>query len=119
VTGPRSIIKELPWPVSINRYLRRAGVRMHTTNEAKAYRRDVGWLLAGHQGFGAARLAVDIQACPPDHRKRDLDNIGKVLIDALMHAGLFDDDSQIDDLRIWRGPVRKGAGTVLVLVREA
>ena len=113
------IVRELPWPVSINRYLRRSGVRMHTTNEAKAYRRDVGWLLAGVEGFGPARLAVDIQACPPDNRKRDLDNVAKVLIDALMHAGLFDDDSQIDDLRIWRGPVRKGAGFVLVSVKRA
>ena len=114
----RTIVKELPWPVSINRYLRRAGVRMHTTNEAKAYRRDVGWLLAGVSGFGPARLAVEIDAFPPDNRRRDLDNVQKVLIDALMHAGLFDDDSQIDSLHIRRGPVRKGAGAVLVLVRE-
>lgn len=115
MSGP--VIKELPWPVSINRYLRRAGVRMHTTHEAKAYRRDVGCLLAGVSGFGAARIAVDIQACPPDNRRRDLDNVQKVLCDALMHAGLFDDDSQIDDLRIWRGPVRKGDGVVLVRVQ--
>lgn len=112
------LLKQLPWPVSINRYLRRAGVRMHTTNEAKAYRRDVGWLLAGSPGFGSARIAVEIVAFPPDNRKRDLDNIAKVLIDSLMHAGLFDDDSQIDDLRIWRGPVRKGDGAVSVRVQE-
>lgn len=98
----------LPWPVSINRYLRRAGVRMHTTHEAKAYRRDVGWLASRESGLGSARLTVEIHASPPDRRKRDLDNIQKVLIDALMHAGLFDDDSQIDDLRIVRGPVVKG-----------
>jgi len=109
---------ELPWPVSINRYLRRSGVRMHTTNEAKAYRRDVGWLCKGAHRFGAARLALHIQAFPPDNRKRDLDNVQKVLCDALMHAGLFDDDSQIDDLHIERGPVRKGAGAVLVTLSE-
>ena len=114
----RAVVKELPWPVSINRYLRRAGVRMHTTNEAKAYRRDVGWLLSGAQGFGSARLAVEIEAFPPDNRRRDLDNVQKVLIDALMHAGLFDDDSQIDSLHIQRGPIRKGAGAVLVRVSE-
>ena len=109
---------ELPWPVSINRYLRRAGVRMHTTNEAKAYRRDVGWLCKGAHRFGQARMEVGVQAFPPDNRRRDLDNIFKVCLDALMHAGLFDDDSQIDRLHIERGPVRKNDGAVLVTLSE-
>lgn len=113
-----TVTLELPWPVSINRYLRRAGVRMHTTNEAKAYRRDVGWLCKGAHRFGTSRLCLRIDAFPPDHRKRDLDNVSKVLIDSLMHAGLFDDDSQIDRLHIERGPVRKNAGAVLITLSE-
>lgn len=112
------MILTLPWPVSINRYLRRAGVRMHTTHEAKAYRRDVGWLAKQQPGFGTARLKVLIHASPPDRRRRDLDNVQKVLIDALMHAGLFTDDSQIDDLRIVRGPVKAG-GEVIVTIAAA
>ena len=112
------ILISLPWPVSINRYLRRAGKYMHTTNEAKAYRRDVGYLCKGLNPFGNKRLAVHIQAFPPDNRKRDLDNIMKVLIDALMHSGLFTDDSQIDDLHIVRDKVRKNDGTVVVKITE-
>lgn len=112
------MIIELPWPVSINRYLRRAGVVMHTTKEAKQYRKDVGWLCANAPRFGSARLSLDISAFPPDNRKRDIDNIQKVLIDSLMHAGLFDDDSQIKDLRTRMFEVRKPHGAVLVKIAE-
>jgi crossover junction endodeoxyribonuclease RusA len=111
------MIIELPWPPSVNRYLRRAGKVMHTTNEAKQYRKDVGWLCANAPRFGSKRLALEVAAYPPDKRRRDLDNIQKVLIDALMHAGLFDDDSQIDSLLTLRKEVRK-PGCVLVKIWE-
>ena len=35
-------------------------------------------------------------------------NIFKALGDSLTHAGVWDDDSQIDDLRITRGEVIRG-----------
>ncbi|SFY16614.1 RusA family crossover junction endodeoxyribonuclease, partial [Azotobacter vinelandii] len=41
----------------------------------------------------------------------------KCLCDSLTHAGLWGDDSQIDDLRIVRGPVVKG-GKITVKVGE-
>ena len=112
--APRCTV-ELPWPVSINRYLRRAGVVMHTTKEAKQYRKDVGWLCAWQPRFGSKRLRVHITANPPDRRRRDLDNLQKALLDSLMHAGLFADDSQIDDLQIVRGEVCK-PGSVTVTI---
>lgn len=48
------------------------------------------------------RLSLTIDAYPPDRRKRDLDNILKSLLDALQHAGIYSDDSQIDILKISR-----------------
>jgi crossover junction endodeoxyribonuclease RusA len=56
------------------------------------------------QGFfdENTRLSVSILAYPPDRRKRDLDNVLKSLLDALMHAGVYSDDSQIDKLTISR-----------------
>ena len=50
---------------------------------------------------------------PPDHRRRDLDNSMKGLLDALEHAGVYADDSQIDELKIVRGDVMPGGACVL------
>ncbi len=61
------------------------------------------------------RLFLQIMAYPPDRRRRDLDNLLKVTIDSIESAGLFDDDSQIDDLHIRRkSPVEGGKLECLV-----
>ena len=54
------------------------------------------------------RLSVLINAYPPDRRKRDLDNILKSLLDALQHARVYPDDSQIDRLTIIRNEALEG-----------
>jgi Holliday junction resolvase RusA-like endonuclease len=46
------------------------------------------------------RVVVEVYV--PDRRKRDLDNLHKGILDSLTHAGVWGDDSQIDDLRIYR-----------------
>jgi crossover junction endodeoxyribonuclease RusA len=69
----------------------------------------------GYRYSGNARLKMSIGLNPPDKRKRDLDNPIKPLWDALQHAGLFDDDSQIDKYDVVRGNQEKG-GKCLVLI---
>lgn len=103
----------LPWPPSVNTYWRHptrgalAG-RHLISEEGRRYRR----LIADHvfvkhvRSKYAGRLAVTILAFPPDKRRRDLDNILKALLDSITHAGVIEDDSLIDDLRIVRGPVK-------------
>jgi crossover junction endodeoxyribonuclease RusA len=56
-----------------------------------------------------------ITAHPPDKRRRDLDNILKCLLDSLTHAGVWDDDSQVDELAVIRGEIVPG-GKVKVVV---
>jgi len=46
-------------------------------------------------------IAVVIEAFRPDNRIRDLDNLLKASLDGLVHSGVFIDDSQIQDLRIF------------------
>ena len=63
-------------------------------------------------------LAVEVEAFPPDRRRRDIDNIQKALLDALEHGGAYADDSQIVRLTIEkRGPV--AGGKTLVRIRKA
>lgn len=69
------------------------------------------------QLFGnAERLRVELSVTPPDNRRRDLDNLLKAVLDGLGFAGVYDDDSQIDELLVIRRPVRKGEGGLDVSV---
>lgn len=49
--------------------------------------------------------AVEIILYPPDARRRDLDNYNKALFDALTHAGVWEDDSQVKRMLVEWGPV--------------
>ena len=52
--------------------------------------------------------AVEIMLYPPDHRPRDIDNYTKGLFDALTHAGVWEDDSQVKRMLVEWGPVVTG-----------
>ncbi|EJG7681855.1 RusA family crossover junction endodeoxyribonuclease [Salmonella enterica] len=52
-----------------------------------------------------APAAVEITLYPPDNRIRDLDNYNKALFDALTHAGIWEDDSQVKRMLVEWGPV--------------
>ena len=49
--------------------------------------------------------AVEITLYPPDQRRRDIDNYNKALFDALTHAGVWEDDSQVKRMLVEWGPV--------------
>ncbi|EAZ4766586.1 RusA family crossover junction endodeoxyribonuclease [Salmonella enterica] len=52
-----------------------------------------------------APAAVEIILYPPDKRIRDLDNYNKALFDALTHAGVWEDDSQVKRMLVEWGSV--------------
>ena len=97
----------LPWPPSVNTYWRHGQGRTYISAKGREYRNTVAYLLhfGRRDGYGAQRVSVDILAFPPDKRKRDMDNVLKALLDTLERCKVFDDDSQIDDLRICRMPM--------------
>ncbi len=111
---------ELPVPPSMNNYWKpRIGGGVRISDAGKRFRTNVAVCLLEQGGyrFGLKdRVAVAIVFHPPDRRRRDLDNILKALLDALEHAEVYRDDSQIDDLLVKRGEVRPRAGCVLVRV---
>ncbi|CAK0703057.1 RusA family crossover junction endodeoxyribonuclease [Escherichia coli] len=47
---------------------------------------------------------VEITLFPPDARRRDIDNYNKALFDALTHAGIWEDDSQVKRMLVEWGP---------------
>lgn len=99
----------LPWPPSVNQYWRHpskgplAG-RHLISEQGRAYRANVLHQITaeGQRHKLADRLSVSIMCYPPDRRRRDLDNVLKAALDALVFAGVMLDDSQIDRLAIER-----------------
>lgn len=115
----------LPWPPTVNHYWIQRVVTPRTGKpfvavaigeNGKRFRVDVQAAVRSRFGVirpTSHRLRVVITACPPDRRTRDLSNILKALEDALTHANVWQDDSQIDSLTVERGPVA-APGKVIV-----
>jgi crossover junction endodeoxyribonuclease RusA len=112
------LVVELPYPPSVNHIWRRARGRTVMSREGRAFRREAVARLA-RIGVGPprfpmrGRLRVRIEVCPPDHRRRDLDNVQKALLDALERGGAYADDGQIDRIEVQRGPVTPGGRVVV------
>lgn len=105
----------LPWPPSTNRIWRNVVVRGKPqtllSKEGREFRSLAGayCMKSGISGKRlSGRIAVSLVAMPPDKRHRDLDNVLKATLDALTHAGVWLDDSQIDRLEVSRGEITKG-----------
>lgn len=110
---------QLPLPPSVNTYWRKSPHGMYITQQGKDFRKQVAEIIAERQclKFGTSRLFMAVRLCMRDKRGSDLDNRLKALCDALEHAGVFDDDEQIDELCIVRGPIVKG-GQCFVVISE-
>ncbi|WP_166506515.1 RusA family crossover junction endodeoxyribonuclease [Sodalis glossinidius] len=100
----------LPFPPSVNHYWYHAKGRHFIKEKGIQYRRSVMaeiMLLRLAVRF-SGQIRVRVVANPPDRRKRDLDNLLKAPLDALQHAGVYEDDNQIIDLHIIRGEKVQG-----------
>ena len=91
----------LPYPPSANRYWRVVNNRPIISAQARAYKDEAGWL-AKAQGVQpqTGDLAVTIAVYRPQ-RRGDLDNVLKVLLDALIGIA-YEDDSQITEINAKR-----------------
>lgn len=97
----------LPYPPSVNHYYRNVNGRTLISAEGRAYRVRVAVELGLQRpkpvrGPMRGRLSLEIEVNPPDKRRRDLDNVLKALLDALQHGGLYEDDSQIEEIHLRR-----------------
>lgn len=105
------MIFTLPYPPSINHYWRRVGPRTLISREGRTFRKNVCALLGGggsRRPPAGGRIALAMDAFPPDRRRRDMDNIAKPVLDALECASVYENDSQIDLLLTRRRDVIAG-----------
>jgi crossover junction endodeoxyribonuclease RusA len=113
------MIATLPWPPSMNHYWRRVGPRTLISREGRTFRTNVCALLGGggpRRPPAGGRVALAMDAFPPDRRRRDLDNLLKPTLDALQHGGVYEDDSQVDLLVVRRREADRPHGHVTVRV---
>ena len=114
------LVLELPFPPSVNHYWRsvRIGKATRTLISApgREFRNQVEQtVMAERKALGIdSGVAVAVTLHAPDNRRRDLDNFGgKALLDALTHAGVWQDDSQVRRLSMeWGKNIRGGKAVV-------
>ena len=119
----------LPMPPSANRYweswVRPGTTRamVHVGNEGQCFTEAVIAAWKSHfDGWPpeptTARLRLLVSVSYPTKAAVDLDNRVKPLQDALKKAGVYVDDSQIDDLRVIRGPISPAGGFVEIILES-
>lgn len=104
----------LPFPPSVNRYWRHVGRRILISREGRQFRERVCSALARQRLnplIGDLSVAIDLH--PPDRRRRDADNFFKAALDALEHAGVYEDDAQITHLEIHKRSLVRGGKAVV------
>lgn len=108
---------ELPYPPTVNTYWRANGHRRYISPAGVTFTQEVSLIVKNQKPktFGDKQVAVSVMIHPRSKRKFDLDNTLKAILDALMKAGMYDDDSQIEYIEIARGEAVDGGKAVVHL----
>lgn len=110
-----------PFPPSVNNYYVKTRNGVFISKRGKQFRKELEKSISEqipNLNEITDRIKVGIILYPPDKRDRDVDNYNKSLLDALTHAGIWNDDKLIDQLPIYRGEVVK-YGKVVVIIMQA
>lgn len=107
----------IPLPPSTNHIWVASGKRRYLSKEYVAFKGLVAHIVHRERvpKFGAQRMAVAVELCPPNKRMFDIDNRAKALLDALTECGVWADDSQVDQLHLKRGAIVKMGCAVVTL----
>lgn len=116
---PDGVTLTLPMPPSVNGYWRCFRNRAIISRRGRQFRTAAMAAIAeqGSPKFGDARLEVTINLHPATRRKFDADNFSKGILDSLSHAGVWDDDEQVDIIHVHKKAIRKG-GESIVFIAE-
>ena len=115
----------LPFPPSTNNLFVTARFGRTTRRVSSPQARAYAGTVAKHvQALGAppapsGELRAVIAAWVPDRRARDIDNLCKAPLDALVKAGVMADDSLIVDLRIYRAGLDRQNPRITVWLEAA
>lgn len=113
----KTVRLDLPYPPSVNTYWRANGHRRYISPAGVKFTEEVSLVVKMQKPrtFGDKQVAISVMIHPRSKRKFDLDNTLKAILDALMKAGMYDDDSQIESIEIARGEHIDGGKAVVYL----
>ena len=105
----------LPYPPSVNNYWHASGKRRYISPAGKKFTEEVDVIVkqSGYKSFGDKSLGISVMIHPRSKRRFDLDNTLKAILDALMKANVYDDDSQFEYIEIARGEAKDGGAAVV------
>lgn len=113
----------LPWPPSVNHTWIVRGRRVVVQEAVTIYRMKVLSIVKTarmkrliHSKTISSPVAVMLECCKPDKRKRDIDNIEKQIFDSLTKAKVWNDDSQVHVVLKYFGKNVRG-GKVHVIIQ--
>lgn len=105
------IVLWLPWPPTVNGYWKAVRSSIYLSKKGRDYQKKIEEIVNEQipDVKLTQKLFVEAHLFPPDQRIRDLDNYMKATLDSITKSGLWEDDSQIDQLHIYRGEVANGS----------
>ena len=111
------ILLNLPYAPSVNTYWRRGRFATYLSPQGREYKKAVAEYVVEYKvpKLGDARLKMTLIIRPRSKRIFDIDNLAKSVLDSLCEAGVYDDDSQVDELHILRGEPIKGGRIVVTI----
>lgn len=116
----------LPFPPSVNTYWRSPNSgplkgRTLVSEKGRAFKSAVRSAIIEQLRClpkpSSSPAAVEITLFPPDSRSRDIDNYQKALFDALTHAGVWEDDSQVKRMLVEWGPKVSGGRVEITICK--
>lgn len=109
----------IPFPPTLNHNIGRRGGRYYQSGEYKSFLTQVGWLwlkAVPRDWSKESRYSVVVELIYNTRRRYDVDNRVKPILDALTHAGTWNDDAQVDEILVVRGEVDKERPRALVWI---
>lgn len=109
----------IPFPPTLNHNIGRRGGRYFQSGEYKSFLTQVGWIwlkAVPRDWSKESRYSVVVELIYNTRRRYDVDNRVKPILDALTHAGTWNDDAQVDEILVVRGEVDKERPRALVWI---
>lgn len=107
---------ETSFPPSLNVFYKKYRNRIIISKEGNNYIEEVKQIVKDFEAIGKTRVSVSIHLFPPDRRRFDIDNRIKICQDSITKAGLWNDDSQVDELHVYRElPIKPGKCLIKII----